>query len=361
MIYKSTEEIRLEHLLTRPAHSIINQSFDSRLRIDQSRPINGDGFGVGYYPCQMDPDEEKGPCVYCATTPAWNNLNLARLASKTKSKLVFAHVRASTSGVLAETNCHPFVYHTLMFMHNGSISLFHNLKRRIVDHIKNEYFVFVQGSTDSEMSFALFLNCLDELGHDPADKEGRFPASALKQALERTIHLLVEWTADEAKRLNIVPEPSLLNFAVTDGETVVVSRYVSSKDQEAASLYYSTGTRFYEYAPGQYRMERCYRLNHITMLASEPLTFERSDWIAIPTNTILTIKDNQTVLLHPVLDRYYVKDSAQRSSDLMISKGLASPLVASRPPEGIPSLGREGRMGTVSESPEETLHRVVAC
>ncbi len=29
------------------AHSIINQSYDSRLRVDRRRPINGDGFGVG--------------------------------------------------------------------------------------------------------------------------------------------------------------------------------------------------------------------------------------------------------------------------------------------------------------------------
>lgn len=34
-------------LLTRPRHSIINQAFDSRLRLDLRRPINGDGFGVG--------------------------------------------------------------------------------------------------------------------------------------------------------------------------------------------------------------------------------------------------------------------------------------------------------------------------
>ena len=34
-------------LLTRPCHSIINQAFDSRLRLDRRRPMNGDGFGVG--------------------------------------------------------------------------------------------------------------------------------------------------------------------------------------------------------------------------------------------------------------------------------------------------------------------------
>lgn len=47
VIYKGTEPVQLCHLLTRPCHSIINQAFDSRLRLDRRRPINGDGFGVG--------------------------------------------------------------------------------------------------------------------------------------------------------------------------------------------------------------------------------------------------------------------------------------------------------------------------
>lgn len=31
-------------------------------------------------------------------------------------------------------------------------------------------------------------------------------------------------------------QPSLLNFCVTDGESVVVTRYISSRNDEAASL-----------------------------------------------------------------------------------------------------------------------------
>lgn len=49
VIYKGTDPVQLSHLLTRPCHSIINQAFDSRLRLDHRRPINGDGFGVGEY------------------------------------------------------------------------------------------------------------------------------------------------------------------------------------------------------------------------------------------------------------------------------------------------------------------------
>ena len=176
------------------------------------RPINGDGFGVGYYPQNRDdPELDSGPCVYCAITPAWNNQNLARLAEKTKSDLVFAHVRASTAGVLSETNCHPFVYHTLMFMHNGHVSGFNRIKKRLADYIREEYFLMVQGGTDSEWVFALFLNCLEDLGCNPADPKGKYSHKNLRQALLSTIEKIKDWT----KEVNGPDgEPSLLNIAI---------------------------------------------------------------------------------------------------------------------------------------------------
>ena len=304
------------------------------------RPINGDGFEVGYYPRHReDPELDGGPCVYCAITPAWNNQNLARLAEKTKSDLVFAHVRASTAGVLSETNCHPFVYHTLMFMHNGHVSGFNKIKKRLADFIREEYFLMVQGGTDSEWVFALFLDCLETLGCDPASPKGNYSHKMLRQALLDTIEKIKDWT----KEVNGPDgEPSLLNIAITDGNSVVVSRYVTSRTEEAASLHFSSGTRFFEYSPGQYRMERRDRGQNIIMVASEPLTFERSDWITIPTNTVLSI-NGQTVLLHPILDEYHQLDpSYTRSSGFAESKGLVSAMPVSQP-TAVPPLEREGR------------------
>lgn len=203
-------------------------------------------------------------------------MNLARLAEKTKSNMVFAHVRASTSGVLSETNCHPFSYHSLMFMHNGQIANFSRIKRKFVDHMGDEYFVHIQGGTDSEWAFALFLDCLSRLGVDPArNVEGTtgFGHEVIRKALEQTISFVREW-CNECSQLG--DEPSLLNFAVTDGHSVVVTRYITSRTEEAASLHFSTGSKFIEYMPGQYRMERRDRRQDVILVASEPLTFERS-------------------------------------------------------------------------------------
>ena len=47
--------------------------------------------------------------VFTSITPAWNNENLNRLATKLESGVIFAHVRAAYPGMpVSEQNCHPF-------------------------------------------------------------------------------------------------------------------------------------------------------------------------------------------------------------------------------------------------------------
>lgn len=72
--------------------------------------FKGDGFGVGWYDSEPSVQEQNAvtPCIFTSVTPAWNNVNLVRLAEKIRSPLIFAHVRASTSGSVSESNCHPW-------------------------------------------------------------------------------------------------------------------------------------------------------------------------------------------------------------------------------------------------------------
>ncbi|KAK9717339.1 glutamine amidotransferase subunit [Basidiobolus ranarum] len=301
LLYKGKSPVLIADLLTRPAHSIINQSYDSRLRLDTRRPLNGDGFGVGWYESERD----ESPCIFTSTLPAWNNVNLTRLAEKIKSPLVFAHVRASTAGLASEANCHPWQYGNLMWMHNGNVSGFDNIRRKLLATLSDELFTFVQGTTDSECAFALFLNQLE----DP--KGPRHTPEELKEALLQTISLLNEWTREIG-----ITEPSLMNFAVTDGKTVICTRYISSSTQEAASLYFSSGTRFESYKPGHYRMIKADKREDIVVVASEPLTFEQADWITIPTNTLVIITPRFNVLLYPIKDENYNPHSRTKAVDL---------------------------------------------
>ncbi|KAI7954186.1 hypothetical protein MJO28_006733 [Puccinia striiformis f. sp. tritici] len=323
LIFKG-EPIVLAHLITKPSHSIINQAFDSRLRLD-ARPVNADGFGVGWY----DPGVENStPCVFQAITPAWSNRNLHRLAEKICSPLVFAHVRASTSGALSEENCHPWIYGSLLWMHNGHIAGFKKFKRELQTDLSDEFFHFPQGNTDSEWAFALFLNELSKVA-DP--KSVSFPYTLLKETMLMTIKRIRELCSQAG-----ISEPSLLNFAVTDGQSVVATRYVNSSTDEAASLYFSTGTSFEAAIDGhpsddchgsleaaQYRMKKCDKRERIVLIASEPLTFEKTDWVEIPCQTVIIVTPKMNVLQFPIIDEFFQHTlTPNRSSDYVIGKGL---------------------------------------
>lgn len=48
VIYRGRKPIKMSDLLIRPTHSIIRQSFASKERANKD-PLNGDGFGIGWY------------------------------------------------------------------------------------------------------------------------------------------------------------------------------------------------------------------------------------------------------------------------------------------------------------------------
>lgn len=243
---------------------------------------NADGFGIGFY---TDPKLGDAPCLFTSTIPAWNCTNLQRIASKTASHLIFGHVRATTEGSLSEDNCHPFTHGTLMWMHNGGLGGWKYIKRRLADRLADKWYLGVQGGTDSEWAFALFLDTLERAGHDPSSRpEQGFGPTVLRNAVRQTISIINEMTdsiPEEVIQNEDVDTRSLLNFAVTDGHSVICTRYISSAKDEAASLYYSSGTQWATRTPSpndrEYLMERKDKGADIVLVASEPLTFERGE------------------------------------------------------------------------------------
>ncbi|KAI0166977.1 N-terminal nucleophile aminohydrolase [Hypoxylon sp. FL1284] len=352
LVYRGSDEILLSKLILDPTHSILKQSFDSRLRLDTRRgQNNADGFGIGFY---TDPKLGAAPCLFTSIVPAWNCTNLHRLASKTASRLVFAHVRATTEGSLSEDNCHPFCHGSLMWMHNGGLGGWRHIKRRLGERLHDKWYLSVQGGTDSEWAFALFLDRLERLGVNPsAQPKNGFGPGVLRKAMLQTIQIINELTMaipESVIQSENVDTRSLLNFALSDGHSIICTRYVSSKTDEAASLYYSSGTQWEANlsagADRDYQMERQDKGADIVLVASEPLTFERENWVNVPTNSILTIH-GQTVMVNPIIDSYSDRDPYhKRSSAFAQTKGLttnekAAPRVAS--PLPTPSIDAEGQ------------------
>lgn len=330
LVYKGSDEILLSKLILEPTHSILKQSFDSRLRLDTRRgQNNADGFGIGFY---TNPKLGAAPCLFTSTTPAWNSPNLTRLASKTASRLIFAHVRATTEGSLSEDNCHPFYHGSLMWMHNGGLGGWKHIKRRLGERLADRWYLGVVGGTDSEWAFALFLDVLERMGHDPsAQPDKGFGPTVLRRAMLKTIELineLIDGIPESVIQAENVDTRSLLNFALTDGHSIICTRYISSSTDQAASLYYSSGSQW-ENRPCardecNFQMERRDKGADVVLVASEPLTFERENWVNVPTNSILTIH-GQTVMVHPIMDQFSNHSPYHtRSAAFVQTKGLSA-------------------------------------
>ncbi|QIP40632.1 glutamine amidotransferase [Rhodococcus erythropolis] len=144
----SGEPILAHDLLFRPQHSLIDQSLHSQLG---ATTTNGDGFGIGWY------GEGPQPAVFKSIEPAWNDSNLREVTSQLRTPLLFAHIRASTGTAVQRSNCHPFRHRQWLWMHNGSLHGFHDMKRELVTAIDPSLFPDLEGSTDSETLFFLAL------------------------------------------------------------------------------------------------------------------------------------------------------------------------------------------------------------
>lgn len=274
-------EILMSDLLLNSTQSLIRQSYSAR---EREEPLNGDGFGVGWYAHDIDPI----PGLFTSVRPAWGNRNLARLAGKIRSTCLFAHVRAATPGLLVnELNCHPFQHDKFLWMHNGRVSGFRRMKRLIRRQICDEYYDNINGTTDSEHAFALFLSLLDGHSQD-------YDIADLANALGQTIHKLEQWASEHD-----IEEPSDFNFAVTDGHNMLVTRYSSGNTKQPESLYIAKGKGL-EVRDGQFLLDPEIEDLEAVVVASEPLTEQREDWELVPANHIVTISPELHVRIEPL-------------------------------------------------------------
>ncbi|MBR7889877.1 class II glutamine amidotransferase [Marinomonas sp. A79] len=237
------EPVYLESLLFKQEHSLIHQSLSAR---KSSVTVNADGFGLGWY------DEREEPGLYHEILPAWSDSNLKSLARHIKSNLFFAHVRASTGTETSRSNCHPFSYKNWLFMHNGQIGGYDDLRWQL-DRLIPEYLYGERhGATDSELIFLLMIaNGLEEN-----------PQNAITDTLLQILTIMKE------KRIT---EPLRFTAVFSDGENIIAVRF--SSDDKAPSLF----TKKY---------------NDHLVIGSEPLDHCSDSWTQVPAGHMALIKHN---------------------------------------------------------------------
>jgi predicted glutamine amidotransferase len=257
--------VLLEELLYKPTHSLIDQSLHSRLGVETT---NGDGFGVGWY------GEADTPAVFKSVEPAWNDRNLRELAGHIRSGLVFAHIRASTGTPIQQTNCHPFRHGRWLWMHNGSIAQFHDVKRELMLVVDPSLYPAVLGSTDSEAFFFLALTL--GLEDDPPS------------AVERAVGVIEQVGGSHG-----IDHPIQMTVATSDGDRLWGFRY--SSEGRSRSLFYSTSVdtlrEQYPDNPVLHGLS-----NETRLVVSEPLGDLEGAWNEVPESSYGVVQQGQDEL-----------------------------------------------------------------
>lgn len=303
VVYIGTDPIYIKEAVTKPDHSLIQQSkhgekvlrtwihfhncheLENFLRINPV--INGDGFGLGWY---SEDAELQNPAIFKSMFPAWSDKNLVHIADCVKSKLFFAHLReASPGSPVNELNCHPFTFGRLMWMQNGDIANFKKIQRKLLQLLTQETFEMITGSTDGEHGGALFMECLPK--HQPP-----YSPDELAEAMTKCIALILELIdvsliESEIKNSH---ENTHLNFTVSDGDTIVATRFRDSVMEEPPTLFYTIGNSFKtrkmeENAKFITKTQTSNPNQKSVLIASEPLNYDVKEWILVPKNHMLII------------------------------------------------------------------------
>ncbi|WP_414932942.1 class II glutamine amidotransferase [Vibrio europaeus] len=233
------ESIYLDELVYEPEHSLVHQSLEARKAVTR---VNADGFGLGWY------TERDTPGQFHEVLPAWGDENLRSLTHHIRSHRFMAHVRSSTGTQVSRSNCHPFISEHWMFLHNGQIGGFEQVKFELERQLCEALFLKRMGTTDSELIFLLMLQ--NGLKQNPVE------------AIRNTLSMICKLMADKH-----IEEPLKASICISDGNQFWAVRY--SSDQEAPTVFIKhDGAN--------------------VVLASEPLE-KSSEWKKVSPQSILNI------------------------------------------------------------------------
>jgi len=251
-----SDPILIHDLLYKFDHSIIKQSYcdsytpylaDNKL----NSKLNADGFGIGWF-------NKFDDCFYRYknTIPIWNDENLQIISKNIKSNIIFAHIRANLKGWCAPVslfNTHPFIINNFIWMHNGCICDFNNVKIDFINSIDTNILKNIEGSTDTEYCFGLFLTYIKKI----------------KDPIKTMIKLF-----NFIKKFKL---KSYLNFVVSNNNFLIASRIIlNDKINPAISLYYNKERK---------------------IISSEPLDKESDEWKVVPKNNLVYINKNNFKIL----------------------------------------------------------------
>lgn len=288
LIAYTGKPILASDLLFQPNHSLMQRQ---AIRAEEmSTPINGDGCGVAWYDFLLDTE----PGQFRSIHPSWSNTNLKLLCKKIKTTMLFGHVRAASPGaIIDQLNCHPFIYGKLSWMHNGMVGGFKSIRRALLRELNDQSYDMIHGSTDSEHLFGLFLNRIENpLGEISTEQM----VTAMEGMFADLLRLL--------KQHNVT-EHSHINLCVSNGKAIVATRYTTNPRVQPASLYYTFGEQYVIDQNGNAFMQPDKGQASVVIIASEPFTENKSDWMRVERNSMMIVDENLRISFKDIASNVY--------------------------------------------------------
>lgn len=196
--------VTLDRLLLTSERSFMRQAWSPQHQ--RQGVVNVDGFGVGWYDFEVRPE----PARYRRAVPIWADRNFFSLAGMVSSGAVLASLRAASTFLpVEESSTAPFTSGPWLFAHNGEVVKFRDgTAAAMRRHITDERLTGIEGTSDSELLFALVLDRLDA-GASPGD------------ALADTVRTVDDWAGG---RLNMLLTDGRRLAGTVAGDTLFVRR-----------------------------------------------------------------------------------------------------------------------------------------
>jgi glutamine amidotransferase len=276
--------IVIEELLYKPDNSFIKQSYHP---IFMSHLLNLAGFGLAAW--DFTSNKPQLPYLYKSDLLPFYDENLRNLSSKISPHCMLAHLRGvsySPQQVVSNQNVHPFIFDNvnIALAHNGALDKFIDMKYDLLDYINPEYQKKIQGTTDSEWIYAVFLSRLQP-------KSSAYTEHEIFSAINETFKII-----EKIRLKHNINISSPVNLFITNGEFIAATRFVFdygwtdkatmlTTHASYHSLWYTYGES-YGFYDNEYRMKSGKTKSSI-IIASEPLTKDVTTWVEVPEYTMI--------------------------------------------------------------------------
>ncbi|EYF08968.1 class II glutamine amidotransferase [Chondromyces apiculatus] len=183
------------------------------------------GWGVGFY---------QGGEILLKRRPLDDRpeVSLVEMTANLRADILIAHIRKATVGSLRTENTHPFRYRQWLFAHTGTVEAFTKLRTRMRESLPVFLQRDVQGETDSELLFHLFLSFLHDSGQlDRPSVDAASARTALLSSLALVDRLCAEEGAGPAAMNILLSNPEYL-LAVHRGPLMAYRVFEGRQDLE---------------------------------------------------------------------------------------------------------------------------------